>query len=206
MKPRLASIEETLLAYPTPIRRHTYKDVDDFNKELTTRILAMRDAAPGVQRSNAGGWHSDSQLLHNLGRELAERLVAMFVENVRAAMMAVAELDTLLPVELGIEAWANVNTKGNANAAHIHGGSPWSGVYYVAADPDPSAGGELFFTDPRTSALMVTHPYNVFKSSSRITLRPEPGQMVVFPSFLYHGVETYRGETPRISIAFNLGS
>jgi uncharacterized protein (TIGR02466 family) len=128
----------------------------------------------------------------------------MFIENVRATMVSVAEIDAPLTNEVGIEAWANVNVKHNANASHLHGGSAWSGVYYVASDPSPAAGGDLFFTDPRTAALMVTHPYNVFKSGTRIALRPEPGLMVIFPSFLYHGVDPYLGETPRISIAFNV--
>jgi uncharacterized protein (TIGR02466 family) len=204
MKPKFANVDQTLLAFPTPIRRYVYKDVEEFNRELATRILAMRESSPGVKYSNMGGWHSDRNLLHNLGQELGNRLAGIFVENIRATMLSVVEMDAPLPQELGIEAWANVNLKGHSNAPHIHGGSPWSGVYFVATDPSPSAGGDLFFTDPRTSALMVTHPYNVFKCASRIALRPEPGQIVIFPSFVYHGVDTYSGDSPRISIAFNL--
>src|SRR4051812_22838251 len=110
MRAKLASVEQTVLAYPTPIRRFVYGDIEQFNSELATRILAMRDASPGLQRSNVGGWHSDAQLLHQLGQELGGRLAKMFVENVRAAMMAVAELDAPLPEQVAIEAWANVNT------------------------------------------------------------------------------------------------
>src|SRR5687767_1955151 len=113
MKPRLASVEETVLAYPTPIRRHLYKDVEALNRELAAKILAMRDSSPGEQRSNIGGWHSDGRLLHSLGQDLGGRLAGMFVENVRATMMSVAELDGPLPGEVGVEAWANVNVKGN---------------------------------------------------------------------------------------------
>ena len=204
MKPKLTTVEQTLLAYPTPIRRHLYTDVADFNRELAAKILAMRDASPGVRYSNVGGWHSDRWFLKNLGHEFAERLVGMFVENVRATVMTMVELDTPLPDQVGVEAWANVNGKGDTNAPHIHGGSPWSGVYFVATDPSPSAGGDLFFTDPRTAALMLTHPFNIFKTGSRIAVKAEAGRIVIFPSFLYHGVEPYAGETPRISIAFNL--
>src|SRR3954471_24697750 len=112
MKPRLAKIEQTILAYPTPIRQHIYKDKVEFNRELTTRILSMRDSSPGLRRSNVGGWHSDSQLLQNLGPELGGGLAQMFMESVRATVLAMAELDQPLPDQVLIEAWANINMKG----------------------------------------------------------------------------------------------
>jgi len=37
-----------------------------------------------------------------------------------------------------------------------------------------------------------------------ITLRPEPGMMILFPSYVPHMVYAHRGRQPRISIAFNL--
>jgi hypothetical protein len=37
-----------------------------------------------------------------------------------------------------------------------------------------------------------------------VTLRPEAGLMVLFPSYLPHMVYPHKGGRPRISIAFNL--
>jgi uncharacterized protein (TIGR02466 family) len=204
MRPRILEINQTILAYPTPIRRHLHADVGEFNRDLAARILALRDRSPGKRLSNVGGWHSDNQLLQTLGEPYAGRLGRMFMEDVREAFGVVAELTEPLPATVSIEAWANVNSRGDTNVPHIHGGCPWSGVYYVAGDTGPAAGGGLVFTDPRTAALMVVHPYNPFKGANHITLAAEPGVMVVFPSFLYHGVEPYQGDSPRISIAFNL--
>jgi hypothetical protein len=39
---------------------------------------------------------------------------------------------------------------------------------------------------------------------SSVTLRPKPGMMVLFPSYLPHMVFPYQGGSQRISIAFNL--
>jgi uncharacterized protein (TIGR02466 family) len=204
MRPRFTEINETILAYPTPIRRHRYPNLQEFNRELTDRILALRDRSPGKKISNIGGWHSDSQLLQTLGEPYAGQLGRMFMENVREAFSVVAEAADPLPDTVSIEAWANVSQRGDSNVAHIHGGCPWSGVYYVASDSGPGIRGNLVFTDPRTAALMVVHPYNPFKGANSISLAPEPGLMVVFPSFLYHSVEPYQGDGPRISIALNL--
>jgi len=35
-------------------------------------------------------------------------------------------------------------------------------------------------------------------------LRPRPGLMLIFPSWLSHGVRPYRGDGVRISVAMNL--
>jgi uncharacterized protein (TIGR02466 family) len=206
MKPRVSTLNHTLLAYATPIRQTRYPNLDDFNRELTARILHLRQQSPaGEKRSNIGGWHSDNKLLQKLGEPYAARLGSMFMENVRAALDTIAEPSEPLPTNITLEAWANISNHGDSNTPHIHGGCPWSGVYYVTAgDTNAAASGTLAFTDPRTAALMVVHPYNPFKGSNRITLIPEPGMMIVFPSFLYHSVDPYLGQSPRISIAFNL--
>ena len=36
------------------------------------------------------------------------------------------------------------------------------------------------------------------------TIRPRPGLLFLFPSWLFHQVRPYRGDALRISIAFNL--
>jgi uncharacterized protein (TIGR02466 family) len=204
MKARFHAVNNTLLAFATPIRQRQYADLDDFNAELAQRILALREREPGERRSNAGGWHSGNTLLQTLGEPLGTRLGRMFLENVNAAFDLVAERTGPPPAKASIEAWANVNTRGDSNVAHIHPGSAWSGVYYVAASSAPDAGGELVLSDPRTAALMHPHPFNPFLSTNGVTVTPKPGLLVVFPSFVYHSVNVYHGEQPRITVAFNL--
>jgi uncharacterized protein (TIGR02466 family) len=203
MKPRFTTVKNTLLAFATPIRQHGYTNVESLNTELSKRILAMRDQSPGERKSNIGGWHSNGKLLTALGEPYGAQLGRMFVENVNAAIEVVAEPTKPRPAQLTIEAWANVNTRGDSNVSHIHPGCAWSGVYYVATGPK-DAGGEIVFTDPRTAALMSPHPLNPFPVNNSVTVYPQPGMMIVFPSFLYHRVGIYLADAPRITIAFNL--
>lgn len=35
-------------------------------------------------------------------------------------------------------------------------------------------------------------------------VRPEPGRLVIFPSYMWHGTEPFRGQLPRLSVAFDL--
>ena len=36
-----------------------------------------------------------------------------------------------------------------------------------------------------------------------LRVRPEAGLLVIFPSWLYHWVHPYGGQTPRIAVSFN---
>ena len=202
MNPRLTVVKNTLLAFSTPIHQMRFDNVVEFNAEIARRVLAMRDSIPSVQYSNVGGWQSDSDFLTNLGEPYGSRLAAMFLQGVRATLDALVEVVDPLPAKSSVECWANVNQRGDSNSLHIHPGNPWSGVYYVATEPD--ARGEIYFNDPRIAPLMSQHPLNPFHATNPITLRPEAGVLFVFPSFLYHGVHPYQGSSPRISIAFNL--
>jgi uncharacterized protein (TIGR02466 family) len=202
MKPKLKSDGDTLLAFPTPIHQARYNGVGELNAEVAKRILALRTKSAGVQKSNIGGWHSEATLLQDLGEPYGSQLGRMFVESVRALLGNLFEGMEALPTRVNVDAWAIVNEAGHSNQPHIHAGCAWSGVYYVAVEP--GMGGEIYFQDPRTEAVMCPHPYNLLGTAALVTLAPSPGLMLVFPSFVYHGVHPYRGPQPRISIAFNL--
>ena len=112
-----------------------------------------------------------------------------------------------------ILAWANVNTAGHANVAHYHGGSVWSGTYYVTdggCATDHSLGGEFEMLDPRGPGPGMYAPHLKFTGEDGASvgaseiIRPKPGLLFLFPSWLVHQVRPYRGTGTRISLAFNL--
>jgi uncharacterized protein (TIGR02466 family) len=202
MKPRMQVVKNTLLAFATPIQQVRFDDLADFNAEVARRVLAMRENTTGEHYSNLGGWHSDSNFLRDLGEPYASQLAGMFMQGVAAALDALVEIGEVPAMQPLIESWANVNERGDSNSLHIHPGNPWSGVYYVATEQN--ARGEIYFVDPRVASLMSIHPLNPFNATNPIVIAPEAGTLLVFPSFLYHGVHPYQGATPRISVAFNL--
>jgi hypothetical protein len=104
-----------------------------------------------------------------------------------------------------IEAWANVNRRGDYNAAHIH--EPkyiWSGVYYVDPGDAEPASGCIKFEDRSGVAKEIVHNPDPFERE--VAVKPEAGLMLMFPVTLFHYVEPYLGQSPRISIAFNLAN
>ena len=183
-------------------------------------IAMLRDAIyaemdrdrKGVSISNIGGWHSNTQML-DWGGEAAKALVYKAIGMAEEASIDVKSPDAS---RFGWhpELWANVSEKGNANQYHTHPGSYWSLVAYVddgyEGDPDPDLGGELQLLDPRGPMVMMTAPDLRMKASDgtaqprEISIRPQTGMIVMFPSWLQHAVRPFQGKGTRISIAINL--
>jgi hypothetical protein len=103
------------------------------------------------------------------------------------------------------EMWVNVLERGGRQAMHNHANSFVSGVIYLTpTHPDSrtvfmkSPGGHDF-AFRNDHAAMTPGPYS---SDKWISPEPQPGDMVLFPSYLMHAVPPNAGER-RISVAFN---
>jgi hypothetical protein len=103
------------------------------------------------------------------------------------------------------EMWVNVLDAGGRQAMHNHANSFISGVLYLTpTHPDArtvfmKSPGGTEFAFKNDHAGVVTGPYNADKW---ISPQPEPGDMVLFPSYLMHAVPPNPGPR-RITLAFN---
>lgn len=202
----MTDVQKTL-AFATPVISVILDHGPAFNATLARIIRARRDVSDGIKRSNKGGWHSDTQLLHWAGEAVAPVIRRM----VELADQHIIDTQALPGERRGwlLEAWANINPPGCGNAAHVHGGSFWSGVYYVAV---PSGeGGELTLEDPRSPMIEMHSPLLQFRDCGGeriIRIKPVESQLLLFPAWLRHAVEPWYGNDEeggeRISIAVNL--
>ena len=191
--------------FPTPLLSHLWADAAALNAELTAAILAAAGAAGGEAKSNIGGWHSETGQLEfcgGAGRTLVRQMYELADEATRRQLAQHGHRPR--PMRWTLHAWANVNQPGDFNRMHTHPGSTWSGTYYVdPGDPpqDAQNGTALQFLDPcQGRANTFLHP----QVPNTYMVRPEPGLMVLFPSYVPHMVFAHRGGRPRISVAFNL--
>jgi len=103
------------------------------------------------------------------------------------------------------EMWVNVLDTGGRQAMHNHANSFISGVAYLTrTHPEACTvfmkspgGSEFAFRNDH--AGMTPGPYSATKW---VSPEPEPGDLVLFPSYLMHAVPPNPGER-RISLAFN---
>jgi len=197
--------------FATPVLVTNLPDGDVLNPQLKALILARRAMHPGLAHSNINGWHSDTDLLDWGGapaRRIASALGEMAMRHTRDLASPAAPRFSWQP-----KMWANISESGAANAAHAHPGAYWSGVYYVddgGCGADPAPGGELCLIDPRYPLVQQAAPDLAYCGADGTPLRaeqimrPRPGMLVAFPSWLQHSVRPYRGTGTRISIAINL--
>ena len=190
-------------AYPTPIGRFKIADATAVNRELKRIILEREKIDPGDNHANVGGWHSRADLLDWPFPEIA--VLREWITEAVQAMVASTLGSKPLHGTLRMTAWANVSRNGHYHRMHNHPMSAWSGVYYVDGGAEGAAhslSGVLELCDPRPYTEMVSTPGEPF--GQRVIFRPEPGMMILFPSWLYHFVNPYQGKGERTSIAFNV--
>ena len=99
--------------------------------------------------------------------------------------------------------WLNVMDNEGVHEPHIHPHSVISGTYYVTV---PKGSGAIRFEDPRLAMLMAAPPRKkTAKLANRtfVSVPPKPGLLLLWESWLRHGVEANKARTPRISISFN---
>ena len=197
--------------FATPVAAVVLPSAEERNARLLATIMDRRREQPSIQSSNAGGWHS-SRDLEAWGGTDALDVLAM-AKSVATQLTADRFGKPIKPAWT-VQAWANVNGPGDANIAHYHAGSFWSGTYYVddgGCAADPSLGGAFEMIDPRGPAPAMYAPTLRFagddgqSAGSAETIQPRPGLLFLFPSWLMHQVRPYRGTGLRVSLAFNLG-
>lgn len=186
--------------FATPLFSHTFRDVTALNARLRELILERERTTPSATKSNQGGWQSVPDFF-DWPDAAVSTLEGMIAQALNAANARVP-LPPNLAVEFELFGWAAVNRRGHYNTTHLHPQSTWSGVYYVDAGDEAREGPAalLEFNHPISGALMDFFP-GILPSAR--TVRPETGMIVVFPSYLLHGVRMYHGERPRICVAFN---
>ncbi|MBO6764432.1 TIGR02466 family protein [Maricaulis sp.] len=194
--------------FATPLIEVRLPGADRLVSELKQAILARRAASPGVRRSNIHGWHSDIEML-DWGGEAA---IALARETMQVCGRFTSDVNAAKGrsrYEMGMEMWANVSPAGASNQMHSHPGSFWSASFYV---DDGGDGEDGFFVaqDPRFPMIRMVAPDLVFtdetgeKQMSQFRVRPEPGKLVIFPSWLMHAVRPHKGPGERISVAMNV--
>lgn len=197
---------DRLALFAVPVFAVDLPGRDDADHELVARLLAERDAGPGLQRSNVGGWHSPPDLAQRAA-PCYRSLMQAIVETLRAALadLAVAAGQDVPAYRYGLHAWAMVMGAGDYAILHEHGDAHWSAVYYAdAGDADLTRypqSGTLALVDPRSGGRPVP---GLALFPSTFTIRPRTGTLLLFPGWLPHYVHAYRGTRPRVAISCNL--
>lgn len=142
---------------------------------------------------------------------------AMLQPSDSPLLVEAAQLITPKLVEFGVhlfgerlhwmlkEMWVNVLDTGGRQAMHNHANSFISGVVYLT--PTHPGSQTVFMKSPGGTEFMFRNDHpgmtpNEFSGDKWISPAPEPGDLVLFPSYLMHAVPPNQGAR-RITLSFN---
>jgi uncharacterized protein (TIGR02466 family) len=104
-----------------------------------------------------------------------------------------------------LDSWFSITTKYGYHEAHTHPGSLWSAVYYINAS---SSDAPICFLNRNILDAGWTANLSYLQNdvnSSQVSVAPETGLLLIFPSYLLHKVDQQKTDNERIMIALNLG-
>lgn len=194
-------IRKSMIAPPA-----NFASLESYNTTLAQYVKSRPDLHyEPVNNTTRGGWQSldltrdatPSPLLDYL-----RRMIDAAVEDYAQSITAVEHLPfrRARPQQWSLVMWTTVLQAGGFQEPHIHSDGWLSGVYYVQT-PVQTAGsaagaGVIEFGRGPASIPLAAGPV--------LTLSPQAGMMLLFPSYMYHSTRPHEGEQERISIAFDI--
>ena len=197
--------------FETPLAYTRLKDAEHLLEDLDAAVIQNMAISSGLNRSNIGGWHSDTNML-TWGGSAAVKLADTAIRICKR--LSHFQESTVGSYDWSVRMWANVTSNGGLNQAHAHPGNLWAGVLYLDLGEKPDrtedVGGAFFIEDPRFPMAAMHNPAARLVGSNgqpqqyEVELNLERGNLLIFPAWLRHGVRQYTGQGKRISIAMNI--
>jgi hypothetical protein len=141
-----------------------------------------------------------------------QQLRAFMLDGVAQTVLRTTDLtpQDLAHLKFHNHTWFHITRHAGSFVAHNHPMASWSAVYCVRAGeavPAQPDSGVLRLADPRGGANAYRDPANQAMHPAfalrPVELRLVPGQLVVFPSYVFHEVSPFFGTDLRITVATN---
>ena len=188
--------------FPVPIFHYKLENYQETNQELLNYILELQKKdKTGNTHSNRGGWHSQNFDIVNEGPPIN------FINKIKNYLkhIIVDEFGwKYVPNKQRVVAmWAIINKKNSFNVMHNHQNCYLSASYYVRK---PEDSGDITFFDPKeakTYRFPKIEKYTEY-STEIVTIEPGEGDLLIFPSYLYHSVGENLSDDNRVVVSFNI--
>ena len=174
----------------------------------------LLDALPGIaekvhhdlNNKTINSTENRSNFLGAQSRRVYLRESPYLGDQERLILLKMIKSAVPLGEKYGIITWINCSPSQSHNTAHVHPGAEISGVFYIAV---PRGSGNIVFRDPRPQSemanLQAKFGPSVLSLRPRYPVLPEPGELLLFPSWLMHQVEPGIDQAAmRISMALNI--
>ena len=206
---------ELTAAFAVPIGHAKLSPCDRLNRELEQLFLARETQAyrnPAPSHAPQAEMFESRVDLFTWPEACIRELRDFMLESVFRVAMAAAETapEEFARLSLNNHTWFHITRPTGHFVAHNHALASWSAVYCVKDGIGPagaSSGGLLRLFDTRAGADAFLDPANRRLRQpfvvSDLDLQLQAGQLIVFPSYLFHEVTPYYGADTRITVATN---
>lgn len=174
---------------------------------ITTGSLVSEKWDLGIKSSNKEDFYTSGVTSFNSTENLCAKPewnnITKFVHEFVGILLN--SVDVNKPPYSIINMWTTIYPQNCFVPEHIHSNSYLSGVFYTKAEKDC---GDLVFHDPSWVAKSMFMHTNIPKFPNVETkhpITPEPGLLVIFPSWLPHRSLPNSSGDDRIILSFNIG-
>ena len=201
--------------FATPFGEVRLANCQRLNRELEALFLARendehRNPSPShipqaetfESRFNLFQW--PDSCVQELRTFVLNAVAQMVIESTSLTSLDIAKLS------FKNHTWFHISRYAGSFVAHNHPLASWSAVYCVRAGqnvPQHPDSGVLRFLDVRQGANAYLDPANATLQRpfalAPVELKLEEGQLVIFPSYVFHEVAPFYGNDVRITVATN---
>jgi uncharacterized protein (TIGR02466 family) len=169
-----------------------------YNELILNELEGLKKINKGNHVTNRGGFQSYS--IENI--KLLNETYTMLINHLENYLFE----DTIGKFEIELmNFWINENYKNSYNIPHVHPGCNFAGVFYLKTNLNC---GNIEFYNGNQILDFNTEYGKLFPNSSDFysvySLLPRDNDLIIFPSYLRHGVCENLSDEPRVSISFNL--
>ena len=201
--------------FATPFGETRLANCERLNLELEALFLAReneehRNPSPShvpqaeTFESRFNLFHWSESCVQELRAFMLNAVAQMVIESTSLKAQDIAKLKFLN------HTWFHISRYAGSFVAHNHPLASWSAVYCVRAGenvPQHPNSGVLRFLDVRHGANAYLDPANATLQRpfalAPVELKLEAGQLVIFPSYVFHEVTPFYGRDIRITVATN---
>lgn len=98
------------------------------------------------------------------------------------------------------QSWLTLTRKGESHHSHVHPNSVVSGVMYINTARED---GINFYREQGANWFELLREQDTYHNAYRYFIPAQPGDILLFPSDLHHGVREVVEDVERVSLSFN---
>jgi uncharacterized protein (TIGR02466 family) len=179
--------------WPTQLYITTLTDIDD--KLILESVKNIKTSVPSswIVPCNTSLFENN-QLFKEFG--LQDLTSKIYNEVTNYCIELNVDLENFTPVICDM--WINNYSLNTGQELHLHTNCHISGIYIAEVDENSE---DIVFESPLIDKEMLELP--VYNFSNLLRIKSEKNKLVLFRSWLRHGVQTHTKDTTRKTVAFN---